>query len=581
MEPYELCSRPPDEPHLLFHRGKSYPRANAWFGFTSFWGHLFHLASSVIATEDIDARDWMHALPAEDLTDTIAARLGAPGDAASLTEMIGDDLWIDFIADTGDDADVSAAVADIVFRAYTLEGETLPRAPVLLFGGDTAYPVATAQEIHNRVCVPFNRVLEERDDGCPRVLLGIPGNHDWYDGLDGFARMFRARRGELAREDIEAETEVDRTSQIGHFVDWVEAFRVGDRVAKRKTLPLAGYAPVQNASYFAVTLAPQLDLFGVDRQLRELDYTQRSFFMGERDARPDHGHVVVMPDPAFTMLETYPHGQRMLAALDIDLEADGALALTGDTHHYCRQEIGRGQHIVAGGGGAFLHPARIDRRDKDPPEGEFPGPRASAALVMQVPWQLAYGRAGFICHIAVALLYLPIFALHTADVATLTAQVVVGAIAAGASALLAGWLRSRQRLLILVLSLLCGVWVAALPSAALWGAAWLAGQGVDSLAAAVESMLVATPLAVLGFGAYLMLLTLLGIEHNQAYATLAHPGYKHFMRMRVRADGRGIDGWVIGKVDTLDPDAEIVLVDRWTWNNPAHGDTGRADREET
>jgi hypothetical protein len=23
------------------------------------------------------------------------------------------------------------------------------------------------------------------------VLLGIPGNHDWYDGLDGFGRLFR------------------------------------------------------------------------------------------------------------------------------------------------------------------------------------------------------------------------------------------------------------------------------------------------------------------------------------------------------------------------------------------------------
>ena len=31
-------------------------------------------------------------------------------------------------------------------------------------------------------------IARERDahDGRARVLLGIPGNHDWYDGLDGF-----------------------------------------------------------------------------------------------------------------------------------------------------------------------------------------------------------------------------------------------------------------------------------------------------------------------------------------------------------------------------------------------------------
>ena len=76
--------------------------------------------------------------------------------------------------------------------------------------------------------------------------------------------------------------------------------------------------------------------------------------------------------------------------------------------------------------------------------------------------------------------------------------------------------------------------------------------------------------AVLGFGAFLMALTILGLEHNQAFSSLAHPGYKHFLRLRVRRDGSAVDGWVLGKIDTLDPKAEIVLVDRFTWNNPRH-----------
>ena len=30
-----------------------------WFGASSFWGHLRHLFSAAIATENIDSRDWM------------------------------------------------------------------------------------------------------------------------------------------------------------------------------------------------------------------------------------------------------------------------------------------------------------------------------------------------------------------------------------------------------------------------------------------------------------------------------------------------------------------------------------------
>src|SRR5262249_52990256 len=159
-------------------------------------------------------------------------------DAASLAEALDRDVWIDFVADTGDDVSVSRAVAEMVFDTYAVDDPdspgaelTLPRGDVLLFGGDTAYPVATELEIHNRVIVPFNQVLKDRLDGKPRVLLGIPGNHDWYGGLDGFGRMFRAPLGTVDRSSVvasyapgdEPAEKVDQTTQLEHFFQWVEA----------------------------------------------------------------------------------------------------------------------------------------------------------------------------------------------------------------------------------------------------------------------------------------------------------------------------------------------------------------------
>src|SRR6185436_5259916 len=255
-----------------FRRGTTRPKAVPWFGIRSFYGHLWHLVASAIATQNIDSRDWMHADSPASLTKSVARVIdGAALEAGSVTESLGRDVFIDYVADTGDDVEISRAVAELVFEEYEVDGEegehvTLPRGDILLFGGDTAYPVATATEIEARLLKPWNEVLAAKGDGRQRVLLGIPGNHDWFDGLDGFARMFRARNGPLAEERPATAPGAERPVQ--HFVSWMEAFAMGKHVVKRRALPVIGYEPVQRASYFALSLAPSVDLWGVDRQLR-------------------------------------------------------------------------------------------------------------------------------------------------------------------------------------------------------------------------------------------------------------------------------------------------------------------------
>ena len=125
--------------------------------------------------------------------------------------------------------------------------------------------------------------------------------------------------------------------------------------------------------------------------------------------------------------------------------------------------------------------------------------------------------------------------------------------------------RNPRRWTIRGLALLCGAWVGGLPWMLREIVGWIGGllPQAQALAAYVASIYP----AVLGFGTFLMVLTLLGLEQHQAFSALAHPGYKHFVRLRVRRDGSAIDGWVLGKIDTLDPRSEVVLVDEWTWLN--------------
>src|SRR5690349_18987516 len=91
--PLRPAAAPPDVPKLLFTRGGRYPQAIAWFGARSFWGHLWHLAASVIATEDIDSRAWMRPSTPDTLTRKAAAVLGGREGAETLTEALDRDVW--------------------------------------------------------------------------------------------------------------------------------------------------------------------------------------------------------------------------------------------------------------------------------------------------------------------------------------------------------------------------------------------------------------------------------------------------------------------------------------------------------
>src|SRR5262245_66684290 len=108
-----------DRPRRAFRRGTTAPRAVPWFGIRSFYGHLWHLVASAIATQDIDSRDWMHADSPASLTKSVARVIDpAATEAGSVTEALGRDIFIDYVADTGDDVDVSRAVAELVVGEY-------------------------------------------------------------------------------------------------------------------------------------------------------------------------------------------------------------------------------------------------------------------------------------------------------------------------------------------------------------------------------------------------------------------------------------------------------------------------------
>ena len=574
--------RPPDAaPIRRFTRGTEEPLGVKWFGVFSFWGHLRHFLAAAIATEDVDSRDWMTPDEPLDLLEHVSRELGGKSGASSLLGALERDVWIDFIADTGDDSAVSRATARLLFAPYELPdpdrpGEFLlaPRGDILLFGGDTAYPVATAQEITNRVVVPFNQILDAlpREDR-RRVLLGIPGNHDWYDGLDGFARLFRRR----APGDVEARPSLVGVSKVmlQHYADWAREFVRGGKIEKPHALALDGYTPVQNASYFVLPISDRIQLLAVDRQLRTPDSRQRRFLMDHYQEHPDRATWMLLPDPLYRFGSASSSGTAMLESLRIDLGAKDHFLLSGDIHHYQRIEDERLLHVIAGGGGAFLHPARMAEGGL-PCAQAWPNAEQSKSLLGQVPWKIARGRSGILPHLVLLALYVPGIAfgmslyqklgfILSAPVAT---TLVLGAIFA-----LIGGVRRRKS--VLPLAFTAAAITGLLPVfSSLLLARVFHDLGVTATAALVALLTLAVSifLGIFVFGAYLTLLTRFGFEHTQAFTSLDHPGFKHFLRLRVRADGTGIDGWCIGLADPLGRPDDPLLVDSFRFRpKPANG----------
>ncbi len=233
-----------------------------------------------------------------------------------------DEIWFDYMADTGDGWESTHAMACLVAQPHLLVGhEKLPRGQFLFLGGDEVYPCAERQAYRERLVAPLEQALPRTDAPNPQ-LFAIPGNHDWYDGLTAFSRRFLQHRW------------------IGGWETW------------------------QTRSYFAIKLPQRWWLLAVDVQLESnIDFQQLAYF-GQAATEMRKGDQVILataePDWLYRDIHD-PEAESNLGYLEEKvINPTGArvhLWLAGDLHHYRRHEHATDptkQRIVSGGGGAYL-----------------------------------------------------------------------------------------------------------------------------------------------------------------------------------------------------------------------------------
>ena len=249
------------------------------------------------------------------------------------------EIWMDYLADTGDGWDSTYSMAYTLARPVinvehkgVLHGTE--RGSLLILGGDEVYPTANRKEYEERLLLPFMSAMPNTVTDHPHVFA-IPGNHDWYDSLVSFTRVF-----------------------IGK--DW-----------------FGGWFAAQDRSYFALKLPHGWWLLGVDTQLgSDIDALQVEYFeKAAKQMGPTDRVILCCAEPQwiyekfYSKYDAHVYNDSNLAYLNRKVLGDRVrVFLAGDLHHYRRHANDKGvQKITCGGGGAFLHPRHA------PDANELPG----------------------------------------------------------------------------------------------------------------------------------------------------------------------------------------------------------------
>ncbi len=292
-----------------------------------------------------------------------------------------EEIWLDYVADLGDGFDATYSIAWLLAQpSLTVDGVELPRGQMLMMGGDEVYPTASTERYEDRTKGPYKAAMPVCPPGGPQPdLFALPGNHDWYDGLTAFLRLF-VKNG---------------TDSIGAWVNR------------------------QARSYFAIQLPKRWWIFAFDAQFGAyLDDPQMHYFLhAAKDLRPGDNIIVCPATPgwveATTDAKAYDTIDYFVRTVLDPKQVNVRLMLSGDLHHYAHYE-GTDRHLVTcGGGGAYLYPthhlprtiqvpppdSRVKRKAEPKPytlKRTFPTRPQSRALASGVFTRLPWRNKGFV-----------------------------------------------------------------------------------------------------------------------------------------------------------------------------------------
>ncbi|MGV9228812.1 metallophosphoesterase family protein [Streptomyces nigra] len=247
------------------------------------------------------------------------------------------------IGDTGEGDDPQYAVVPGLLK----EGRDTRFA---ILASDVIYPVGGADDYGPKFFRPY------QDYRAP--IYAIPGNHDWYEDLTAFMRVFCDDAPPLPPEPAPRPLSRARLrSLLWHRPREGDGQRL-DEARKLRSAP--DQLTTQPGPYWAIDAGP-VRIVGIDTGLLGTLDAEQGAWLREvsKDPRPK---ILITGSPLYVDGEHHPCAIEGGGTVD-DIVRDPAhryvAAIGGDIHNYQRYPVRVGdrtiQYVVAGGGGAFMH----------------------------------------------------------------------------------------------------------------------------------------------------------------------------------------------------------------------------------
>jgi hypothetical protein len=218
-----------------------------------------------------------------------------------------------------------------------------------IISSDVIYPTGSVNEYDTKFFRPYQ--------GYDAPIYAVPGNHDWYDGLGGFMRVF------CGAPELPADSAPKflsrawwrrllwRNPDVPDEARLAEAERLRSRPAQQAAQP---------GPYWVIDAGP-IRIVGIDTGiLGDIDADQGAWL--RRVSAGPKPKILVTGKPIYVDGAYHPgpiEGGGTVDEIVRDPACNYVAAIGGDIHNYQHYPVNVGDrtiaYVVSGGGGAFMH----------------------------------------------------------------------------------------------------------------------------------------------------------------------------------------------------------------------------------
>ena len=254
-----------------------------------------------------------------------------------------DDFSFVVIGDTGE-----GDASQLILKDQLLAVSNHPGVKFVTISSDVVYPTGALRDYEKKFWMPFK--------GVNKPVYAIPGNHDWYDALDGFVATFY--EPDAARHALSSRVKADM-NMTSTTEKRIEEMITKSDIWRREYEVPTGF---QKAPYFQVSSGNFVLITVETGVIRQIDSLQRKWLTNVLESSKEKFVMVLLGHPFYAIGE-----YQGLLNPDFDSIHDllrkykVPLVMAGDTHdleYYAEpasnKEMRTMHHFVNGGGGAYL-----------------------------------------------------------------------------------------------------------------------------------------------------------------------------------------------------------------------------------